>query len=50
MQYYISFEAFCTIEADCEEDARRLFELYLFDAPFYIEVDDSNVVIEEDYL
>lgn len=48
--YNIRFEAYCSIEADCEGDARALFEDYIFNAPFYLEVDDNDVIISDDEL
>lgn len=48
--YNIHFEAFCSIEADCEEDARAIFEDYIWNAPFYFEVDDGDVIITDEEL
>lgn len=48
MTFYITFEGHCTIEADSEEDARHLFEEYIWNAPFYLEVDDGDVFITDD--
>lgn len=41
-EFNFSFDAYATIFADSEEQARALLESVLFDTPFYLEINNLN--------
>ena len=41
-EFNFSFDAYATIFADNEEEARAFLESVLFDTPFYLEINNLN--------